>query len=313
MKHVDWVQIALYANLAAIGVAMLTAVVLAWNNAGSKNIPLAAAALIGVMVGYLVQLPFELKRSRSYETIGVEFTIDRAQPVIRQWVYSDDPEVGWRLPAEVGASDWLAKNNPKAFETSLQRDKVALDLTMYSLVSYLTHVEYDWQLQRKSYGGLKTFQSVSEPGDCSSYIASDLKQQLSRAGNLFADAPLQVLPAGKLCLPPRTELEITSSTMTLRNPFCQLTFRGEHPAHMILNVHPKTRQYVALDGGQGPRYEIRQMGFSVEITFFALRAQHQDSRQYHDWASRVVDGARGWFAPGNPLEEPQRLVQPPPQ
>src|SRR5467141_2777813 len=120
MKHVDWVQIALYANLAAIGIAILTAAVLAWNNAGSKNIPLAVAALIGVMVGYLVQLPFELTRSTSYDTIGVEFTIDRAQPVIRQWVYSYQSESSWRLLAEVGASDWLAKNNPKAFETSVQ-------------------------------------------------------------------------------------------------------------------------------------------------------------------------------------------------
>ncbi len=310
MKHIDWVHIALYANLAAIGIAILTAGVLAWNNSGSKNIPLAVAALIGVMVGYLVQLPFELTRSRSYETIGVEFVTDRAGPGIRQWVYRDDPETSWRLPAEVGASEWLAKNNPTAFETNLQRDKVALDLTMYSLVSYLTHVEYDWQLQRKSYGSLTTFQAVSEPGNCSSFTESDLKKQLSESGNVFAAAPLQVL-LDKLCLPPKTELEISANTLTLRNPFCKLAFRGEHPAHMITNVHPKTRQYVALEKGQGPRYEIRQMGLTVETTFFALRAQHRDSKQYHDWASRVVDGARKWFAPGNPQEEPQQLVHTP--
>lgn len=310
MRHVDWVQVALCANLAAIGIAVLTAVVLAWNNAGSKSIPLAAAALIGVMVGYLVQLPFELTRTKSYETIGVEYVIDRAEPVIRQWVYSNDVETGWRLHAEVGASKWLTKNNAAAFETSPQRDKVALDLTMYSLVSYLTHMQYDWQLQRRSYGGLTTFQPVSGPGDCSSYTEADLKQRLSGAGNLFAGAQLQVLSA-KLCLPPKTELEISGNTLTLRNPFCQLTFRGEHPAHMIFNVDPKTRQYVALEKGEGPRFEIRQMGLSMETTFFALRAQHRDSKSYHDWASRVVDGARMWFASGNPQEKPQKVVDPP--
>ncbi len=212
----------------------------------------------------------------------------------------------------MGASEWLTKNYPTAFETIPQRDKVALDLTMYSLVSYLTHIQYDWQLQRKSYGSLTTTQAVSGPGDCSYYTESELKQRLNKSGNLFAGAPLQVL-LNKLCLPPKTELELSTNALTLRNPFCQVVFRGEHPAHMILNVHPKTREYVPLQNGQGPRFEIRQMGLGVETTFFALRAQHRDSKAYHDWASRVVDGARQWFAPGNPQQEPQQVVHPPSQ
>ena len=52
-----------------------------------------------------------------------------------------------------------------------------------------------------------------------------------------------------------------------------------------------------------PRYEIRTMGLSVETTFFALRAQHRESRRYHEWSSRVVNGARTWFAPGDPHQQ----------
>ena len=309
MNDFDWVEIALWTNLVAIGIAIVTAIYLAWNNSGSKNIPLAAAALVGVMVGYVIQLPFELIRSTDHETIGVQFTIDRAVPVIRQWVYTDDVETSWRLPAEIAASNWLARTNPTAFDQPARRDKLAIDLTVYSLLSYLTHAEYDWQLQRKSYGSVEMSQAVSRPDECSTYLASDLKQRLGKADNLFAAAPLQIL-SNKFCLPPGTKLEISANALTLTNPFCQIVFRSEHPGHMILNVHPTTRQYVGFGNGQ-PRYEIRQMGFSVETTFFALRAQHRNSKQYHDWASRVVDGARRWFAPGNPQGQPQQFVESP--
>src|SRR6266850_2124625 len=154
MKHVDWVQIALCANLASIAIVLVTAVVLAWNNTGSRNIPLAAAALIGVMVGYLVQLSFELTRSRSSETIDVEFVIDRAGPSIHRWVYSKDARGMSRLSTEEGASQWLAKSNPSAFEQPAQRErgKLVSDLTMYSLVSYLADGQYDWQSPGESHG-----------------------------------------------------------------------------------------------------------------------------------------------------------------
>jgi hypothetical protein len=88
VKHIDYVEVSLVANIIAVVIAVATAIILAWNNAGSKNMPLAAAALVGVTVGYLIQLPFELTRSTTRETIGMDFVIDRQQPVLRQWVLS---------------------------------------------------------------------------------------------------------------------------------------------------------------------------------------------------------------------------------
>jgi hypothetical protein len=304
MKHVDYVQISLIANVIAIVVAIVTAIILAWNNAGSKNIPLAAAALVGVTVGYLLQLPFELARSVTRETIGADISIDRWKPVIRQWAYSTG--VTWRIGVEVGASNWLTKNDPKVFDQISGRDKAAKDLMVFSLLSFLTHEEYDWQLERKSYGRLQTTQSLSKPAECSVYSESDLQEKLRNANNMFAEGPLQVL-AGRLCLPPGTTLEISSDALRLQNRFCRIVFTAEHPAHSIVNVDPQTRKYAGLPNGES-RYEIRTMGLSVETTFFALRAQHRENKRYQEWSSRLVNGARTWFAPGDAGAQPQEFV-----
>ncbi len=307
MKHIDYVQVALIANLIAIFVAIVTAIIVAVNNSGSKNVPLAAAALVGVTVGYLIQLPFELSKTVHREIIGVDFVIDRLQPVLRQWVY-DIGGSGWRIPVEVGASNWLTKNDSTVFDELERRDKATRDILLFSLLSFLTHEEYDWQLERKSYGTLQTTQVVSKPAECSSYVESDLREKLRNAHNAFADGPFQVL-SGKLCLPPRTTLEISPDAVTLQNPFCRIAFVAEHPAHSIFNVDPKTRQYVPFSSTE-PRFEIRTMGLNVETTFFRLRAQHPDNGRYRAWSSRIVSGARAWFAPGDRSGVPQQFAQP---
>lgn len=203
IKNLDYLQVSLVANLIAIVVVIGTAIILAWNNAGSKNMPLGAAALIGVTVGYAIQLPFELARSTARDVIGVDLTIDRSSPVIRQWVYSNGPHAGWRIAVEVGASNWLAQGQPIMFDELGKRDRIASDLVMFSLLSFLTHEEYDWQLQTSSYGALQLHQPMSKPEECRSYSEADLRQRLQNSGNIFGGAPLQVL-TGKLCLPPKT-------------------------------------------------------------------------------------------------------------
>lgn len=310
MKHIDFLQVVLVVNLVALGLVIVTAIVLALNNAGSKNIPLAVAALVGVAVGYGIQLPFELSRSAEHETIGADFVIDRAQPVLRQWVYPDDVATGWRIVAEVGASNWLIRKDPKAYDEMSKRDKAAKDMMVFSLLSYLTTPDAEWGLERKSYGNLQTWQNTSKPEECTAYDEAQLRELLRKAGNDFAGAPLQ-LPTGKrLCLPPRTAIYLSEKTLTLENAFCKIAFTVEHPAHAILNVDPKTRMYVPLNANE-PRYEIRTLGLYVETTFFALRSQHRDSKRYHDWGARVVNGARAWFAPGDPRQEPQNFVEHP--
>jgi hypothetical protein len=147
---------------------------------------------------------------------------------------------------------------------------------------------------------------VSKSDECSAYSEIEIKQMLSVAHNAFANAPLKIF-AGKLCLPPHTDLRISNDSVTLKNPFCQLVFTVSNPAHMILNVDPLSRMFVDLGNGES-RYEIRTMGIKAESIFFALRAQSRSHQQYEDWTNRLTDGVSDWFAPGNPQGRPQQLV-----
>jgi hypothetical protein len=100
-----------------VGIGCLT--VVAWANAGSRNIALATAALFASVVLLIVQIPFELRSKHETALFGAEYTIDRLKPQIRQWSYPKTS--GWRLTAEVAASDALAKSDPNAFKGDGQR------------------------------------------------------------------------------------------------------------------------------------------------------------------------------------------------
>ena len=166
---------------------------------------------------------------------------------------------------------WLASTNRSMFDEASQRDRIAADLMIFSLLSFFAQYERDWQLQRTSYGALQLTQAVSRSEECTTYVERDLRQILISSGNVFAHAPLEVFT--KVCLPPNTALRLTSGStdpgapgatfrlewrrLTVENPFCRLSFSVEHPAHLILNVHPFRREYVRLaqTENRGTRYE----------------------------------------------------------
>jgi len=275
---------------------MTTALFIAWENAGSKNLSLAAAAVIGVVIAFFIQLQFELAGSTTFETIATEFTIDRLKHSIRQWKYDNPPP--WRVSVEAGASDWLAANRPEVFDS--QRDKATADLAEFSLLSFLTHEEYDWQMERETYKGkvsgmVETAIAISRPDECSAYAEVDLRQRLISAGNLFAGAPLRAL-TGRLCLPPKTDLDISADGLTLRNPLCRISFEMTSPGGTFF-VDPRSSDgdVTMLPEGAGSQFETRQMGIKVTTTFFRLRSQHRERKRYEEWAKRVVDRARKWF------------------
>lgn len=109
--RMDIVKFALIINIAAIVVSLVTAGVVAWTNAGSRNLALAVGTFVAAVFLFLIQLPFELQRSVVRDWLSTSITIDRAKPEIRQWVYSSPP----------GASSWLASNNPAAFSGDRER------------------------------------------------------------------------------------------------------------------------------------------------------------------------------------------------
>ncbi len=60
----DIVRVALIVNLFAVGIALGTASVVAWQNAGSRNLALATGTITAAIVLYLIQLPLELRPGR---------------------------------------------------------------------------------------------------------------------------------------------------------------------------------------------------------------------------------------------------------
>lgn len=112
---------------------------------------------------------------------------------------------------------------------------------------------------------------------------------------------------GAVCLPPRGELHVTSSSITLRTPICQVSFEVE-PSGGVSYMVPRTGGKVEKLQDGSSRYEIRVVGVAVEITRFALRAHHRDAEKQAAWCQRVVDSAREWFARAEP--EPAEPLQP---
>ncbi len=182
MKNLDPLRLVLIVNVVAAVTAAATSVVVAAFNAGSKNLPLAAAAVFGVLVGYLIQLPFELATSSTREVIGVELTTDRQELEIRQWSYPMTPPK-MRTGDELQASRWLRHHNPSLFGDLAQRDQMAADFMSYSLFSFLARDQRDWQLERDVYGDLELAIPVSKPEDCTPFSAEQAQHLLILLGH----------------------------------------------------------------------------------------------------------------------------------
>lgn len=284
-----------FSVLALVAVGILTLA-----NAGSRNLSLAAAALLATLIVYAVQARFELQRTTAVHIINLEYTLDQNTLMIRQWVYpmSSNPVTGWRMNAETGASAWLAAQNPAAFRfgspPSLNDGRTLIsDFAIFSLVSFSGANEFDWQLKSAQYRGRISglsyqAQRISMPRDCTLFREADLRARLGFANNLFQGAPIMII-GGEICLPPHTIFNIDQQSVTLRNRMCQIEFRLDVP-DLIMYGQPRSG---GLVGNQ--QYLTRVLGFKVTTTFFALRSQHPESAKYQAWATRVAENTRVWF------------------
>lgn len=276
----DAVKLALIVNLAALSIVIITTILLAWNNVGSRNLALATGTLLAASVLYVIQLPFELRRTTERDRVTTEFTVDRAKPKIRQWLYVSPGE---RIGAEVGASEWLAQRDAGAFERD--REKLTSDFMIVSLIRFLGFKEFDWQLRRVTFGGISgtigLTQGVSKPHECTEVTHDELASQLERASNLFAGSLGRMR---SLCLPPNSIVELTERSLVIRNPLCSVAFDVELPGSVMF-----------MKPTGGAHYETRPVGLNVETTYHALRANHRDIAKYRDWCERLVSDAHDWF------------------
>src|SRR6266702_36436 len=277
----------------ALIVSVATAVTVAWQNRGSRNLALATGVLGGVTLLFLTQVRFELQSATSSEFILTEFGIDRSKPEIRQWVYG--AESGERPTAEVSASNWLSAHNPDAF--SGDREKITQDLVLFSLAYFLQTPEAQyWDVRRHSFvgklsGGVIRFHPTSAHRECAIVMPEEIRGQLSRSRNTFAGAPLDIF---SICLPPSSVFLITANSLTIRNHVCEVSFTIE-PSHDVGFLNPgRGEELPKLLNGES-RFETRTTGLDIKIRFFALRTGQKDGDKYRQWSSALVNGARDWF------------------
>jgi hypothetical protein len=309
----DWLGAAVWIGAVAIAITLGAAGLLVYNNLASKTVVLAGSAFAGAAVIFVINLWTDLHGSTTRDRISVEYVMDRAKPEIRSWAY---PTIGvGRLTVEVGASDWLVANRPKEFVGD--RERLALDLALFSLVGHLTRKEFDWQMRSVVYEGDVSgtsiqFQRLSKAGECREYSRDELKNALVKVGNVFGEVPLFVV-GGAVCLPPGGILEISSSSITLRTPICQLKFEVESSGGLS-NMIPRSGGKVELLPDKSSRYETRVVGVDMEIRRFALRANHREAVKYAAWCQRVMDSTREWFSrpEPEPPEPRQQWTQPGP-
>ena len=293
LKAADSCRTALWGYWISAGVALVSAGLLLSQNAGSRNLALAFGTLVGAIVLVGIQFHFELQGSSSYEDLSTEVTIDRAKPEIRQWKYP--PFGGWRMSRDLAASSWLAQTNASAFQSN--RDKLTIDFVIFSLVSFFTNEEFDWQLTRtadrgKITGASFTAESVSKDNECTALTSDVVQGALTQTGNLFTGAPLALI-TGRLRLPPQSELSIAENTVVIDNPVCRISIRIEFTGTMTFRK-PYSQETPQL-GNEQEQYETRLIRLRCETAFHKLRSQHRDKAKYRDWTLRVINNAREWF------------------
>jgi hypothetical protein len=294
----DFLKLALIFNVSFILLAVITAAILAWENAASRNLALATGALIAGAVPFLIQLQFELQGSKDLDHVSTEFTIDRTVPSIRQWNYTGTPS--WRMVIETHASDWLVAKNAAAFNAD--REVLSSDFAVFSLLGFLTVQKFDWQLRKVTIRsqGLGTgfmSQPISRDKECRRFDESDLRAALTNGGNMFAGAPL-TLSSGTLRLPPKSTIEIGRKSIVIRNPICRISWHLEDIPFVLSNMQPGSGgETPGLPSGE-PRFETRMKGFRVEVIYFRLRSQSPDIGKYRDWVLRVLTDVHEWFESG---------------
>lgn len=278
-------------------VALGAAIGFAFQNPASKTIALATATLLGVAALFGLQLFLELRGSEEPDFVSVELTLDRAKPVLRQWRYSaHGGSAAGRLTYEEGASAWLAQHSPTAF--SGDRERLTYDLALAEILVFFARQQFDWQLATTSFKGSMfgqvTVQPVSKEGDCTQFGPADFAAALRKAGNAFAGYESLMFPGRRVCLPPDTRMTVTSSSLTLSNPFGSLQFTLVPGSLAHLEPRTGNEPSPSLPNGE-PQFETRLFGIRVVNRQTALYSQHRDAEKQAAWRKRVISGLHSWF------------------
>ncbi len=293
----DWLKIALGVGAISGLVALVCLGCVIWANGNSRNLALAAGALVGAIVLMAIQLAFELRAVTEQDFFSVEYTIDRAVPYIRQWIYSVHGS-GWRLSVEEGAGRALGQSHPELFLIG-DREKLTRDMAVFSTLAFFFWEQRDWQLKRTIFKGKTTGTNIqtmlgSRPDECTMISGETVIDMLRTVGNSFASAgePLQ---RRSVCFPPKSTLKILPDSLVLTNPYCEISLSFE-PSGGVHFTKPGTGGDVPqLPSDGGAQFESRLTGIRVNIIYSALRAQDVKMTKYQNQTKQMFEGLRDWF------------------
>ncbi len=233
----------------------------------------------------LVQVPFELKQSTSEEFLSVEVIIDKSVPSI--WYYGNTSSgPSRRISAKDGTGAILGKNNPDVFKRD--GDILAQQMAIFSIVGFLFWDQFDWQIKRtnlinRTGESTTIIEPASRSKECTNLSRKEIFEKLQEFRNPFAFA-IEYIPDRPICLPPKSEIRISTDKLVVSNPFCEISFSFD------------TRGGVDfMPNGNGATMERRVIGIRATVTYFALRAQHFEMPKYQLWSQSIFDGLRSWF------------------
>jgi hypothetical protein len=276
-----------------VGIGFLGAVVFA--NIGARTLVGAWTATVAATLALLVSLYFDLRGKTETAFMSAEYTVDRLKPQIRQWAYPNSG-AGWRITAEVGASDTLAGINPKAFKDDLA--KLTSDMTIRSLLAYFFAEQFDWQLKQTvvrgaTSGTWTSIEPLSKSTECTVFTSTEILDKLAKAGNLFARSGNFMRQ--QVCFPPGSKLDISPASLSLTSPFLHLSFVVESTGGVMYGK-PRTGGLDAPSLPDGtPQFETRANNVRAVVEYSWIRAQHPDLQKYKSWVDRVVSSAQTWF------------------
>lgn len=296
----DYLRLSLYIGIAAVVVAIVCLVLVAYANGKSRNISLALGTVVGALTLLSIQIAFELKPVETKTVFATEFTTDNQDHKIAAYRYKPGGPI-LRSTNELDANRYLRDTNVLAFGDN---EKLWKDMSLFSLVAYLWIEQHDWQIARAKFSNsnmpFQTFQFLSKSDDkrqCTKVNLNSIQAMMRGAHNVFAEVKPVGIPFDYMCLPPNSSILIGAEHIVISNPYCTMDFAIQQVPVMQLNRKPGTAD-ITLLADKRPRFETRTGVIRVTVTYDWMRAQSRNMHKYQAWANDVVERARQWFENG---------------
>ena len=110
----DYLKLSVFIGIAALLVAIVCLLLVAFANSGSRNIPLALGTVFGALLLLSVQIIFELRSTETKTVFATEFTTDNQDHKIAAYRYKPNGPM-LRSTNELEANKYLRDTNVQAF------------------------------------------------------------------------------------------------------------------------------------------------------------------------------------------------------